>query len=219
MRGVFVAGTDTGVGKTVLCAALMAAAPSRVAYWKPVQTGAGLDDDDTATVRRLAGLERGRWVEPAFRLATPASPHHAAEAEGKEIAISDLVAAARRRDRPERSWVVEGVGGLLVPLSRSALLPGLVRALELQVLVASSTRLGTINHTLLTLRELERWDLPVLGVVLIGPDDPSARTGIGSHAAVPILAHVPRLEPLSAQKVSAEGERLIQARMIQEALA
>lgn len=218
MRGMFITGTDTGVGKTVLAAALMAAGSAHLVYWKPVQTGASRDDDDTAEVRRLAGLSRERWIEPGYRFAAPASPHHAAEVEGGEVSIETLVAAARGQDRPGRRWVVEGVGGLLVPLSRLVLLPDLVRALALPVLVASSTRLGTINHTLLTLRALEEEGLRTLGVVLIGPADAAARSGIESHAKAPILAEIPRLEPLTPAAVRAQGERLIEIAAIREAL-
>jgi hypothetical protein len=95
---VFITGTDTGVGKTALAAALMAAGPVHLVYWKPVQTGASRDDDDTTEVRRLVGLSRERWIEPGYRFAAPASLHHAAEVEGGEVSIEILRAVARGQD-------------------------------------------------------------------------------------------------------------------------
>jgi dethiobiotin synthase len=209
MRGLFVTGTDTGIGKTVVSAALMAGAGPGVCYFKPVQTG---DDDDTHTVPRLS---QAPVTEPAYRLERPASPHHAAEEAGVSIRIDAILETMRPHDH---RWVVEGAGGLLVPLSRQQLMPELIRALNLPVLVVSSTRLGTINHTLLTLHQLDALGLPILGTVLIGDDDPSANSGIGSHHPAPILARLPYLEQVDHGSVGAWGERLHRTPRIQEVL-
>jgi dethiobiotin synthetase len=217
MKGLFVAGTDTGVGKTVLCAALLAASGPGVVYWKPVQTGAGAESD-TETVRRLTGVAEKRLLDQGYRFAMPASPHHAAEAEGQEVKLENLLTIGRRHDDPGRRFLVEGIGGLLVPLNRKVLLTALVRALDLPVLLAASTRLGTINHTLLTLRELKREEIKTLGVVLLGAPDESARTGIESHARVPILGQFPRLDPIDPAGVRAQGNLLFQVAAIHEAL-
>ncbi|MCZ6778397.1 MAG: dethiobiotin synthase [Acidobacteria bacterium] len=218
MKGVFVTGTDTDVGKTVLCAALMSSAPETVIYWKPVQSGLAESEGDTATVRRLAGLAPERVLDEGYRLAAPASPHHAAAAEKQEVSLAPLLDIIRRNDTPQRRWVVEGVGGLLVPLSASDLLPEVIKALGLPVLVASSTRLGTINHTLLTLSELEHRKLSTLGVVLMGPEDEGARTGIVQHGRAPILARLPHLDPLDAANVRAQGDFLWSVPRIREVL-
>ncbi len=217
MKGLFITGTDTGIGKTVLSAVLMAAAPNHVVYWKPVQTGTG--ESDTASVIRLAGLSKERVLDEGCRFATPASPHHAAAIEGDKVALSSLVGLGRRRDTPATRWIVEGVGGLLVPLSATVLLPDLIQALGLPVLVASSTRLGTINHTLLTLSELERRRFSVLGIILMGPEDESGRTGIEQHAWVPVLARVEQIEPLESAALRSQGEALLRLPAIREALA
>ncbi|MEZ4266071.1 MAG: dethiobiotin synthase [Myxococcota bacterium] len=188
MRGIFVVGTDTGVGKTLVCAALMAAGEAGLRYWKPVQTGA-LDDDDTETVRRLARLGPERLIERGVRLRAPASPHHAAALEGQELRLEPLLAIADGLAGPV---VVEGAGGLLVPISATLLLPDLIRALALPVLVVGATRLGTINHTLLTLAELRRQGLQTLGLVLSGPPDPSVDTALAAHARdLPIHSMLP----------------------------
>ena len=200
MNGIFVTGTDTGVGKTVLSALLMASAPTGVGYWKPVQTGTD-DDDDTGTVAQLSGLPNSRIHDVGARYRLPASPHHAAAAEGAEITLDGLLAQAP----PAGRWVVEGAGGLLVPLSDSCLLTDLVAALELPLVVAASTRLGCINHTLLTVRHALAMGLDVLGVVMMGPPDPSALSGLAAHCPAPILAEIPWLDALDQSTVARES--------------
>ena len=183
-RGLFVTGTDTGVGKTIASAALLAGAPDalQLGYWKPVQAG---DDDDAAMVAALAQPAAGTVVGPVARFALPASPHHAAEAEHRRVGVSDLMAAWR--DMPSRPYLVEGAGGWMVPLNREELWSDFVRPAELPVLVVASTRLGCINHTLLTLTAV---GARAVGVIMVGPYDPSAWTGIGAHTQVPILGHL-----------------------------
>lgn len=210
MRGVFVTGTDTDVGKTVLCAALMAASadtPRPVRYWKPVQTGAGLDDD-TETVLRLAQLAPERVLDEGVRLRLPASPHYAALDEGTRIELAPLERLARAHGDGAR-WVVEGAGGLLVPLSEQHLLPDLVTALGLPLVVAASTRLGTINHTLSTLHVAASLGLEVLGVVWIGDRDPSAETALAAHSRVPVLGRLPTLDPLEPVRLREAGRAIL----------
>jgi len=240
LRGLFVTGTDTGIGKTVLSAALMSAVGKHVVYWKPVQTGVGdeaagrsvtggpspaMTDgaadaaDDSATVRRLAGLDAGRIVDEGYRFREPASPHHAAALENASIDPWHLVEIGRRHGRAGRRFVVEGAGGLLVPLNDSDLMTDLIRLLGLPILLASSTRLGTINHTLLSLREIERRRLPAIGVVLIGPADRSAEGALERHAGLPILGRLPWIEPLDRQALAREGTRLLSIPALRDALA
>jgi dethiobiotin synthase len=194
VRGIFVAGTDTNVGKTVVSAALMAAAGPHLRYWKPVQTGLDAGDDDTRMVLSLAGLEASRVLDEGARLGAPSSPHHAAEVAGRPLEWRALPSLAMAQDTAATRWVVEGAGGLLVPLDRESLLPALIRALGLPLLVVASTRLGTIHHTLATLRAAASEGLETLGVVMSGPYDPSAWTGLAAHAEVPILGHIPPLQ-------------------------
>ncbi|MFZ4579736.1 MAG: dethiobiotin synthase [Myxococcota bacterium] len=219
MKGIFVTGTDTDVGKTVLSALLMAGAGPSTVYWKPVQTG--LDDDagDTLTVRRLARLSDERVLDEGPRFGPPVSPHHAAALAGQPISMETLANIAGRHDGPTRRFVVEGAGGLLVPLGPGLLTCDLVRALGLPVLVAASTRLGTINHTLLTLRHLATLGLPTLGVVLLGRPDASALTALAEHAPGVVLAQVPWLDPLDAETVAAWGRQLLQVPELQEVLS
>jgi malonyl-CoA O-methyltransferase len=205
MRGLFVSGTDTGVGKTLISACLMAAAPSHARYWKPVQTGMADGDNDTQEVMRRAELSIERVLDVGVRLGEPASPHYAAALAGERVEMAALDAMAPRSG----TWVVEGAGGLLVPLNERELIVDLAACWRLPVLLVASSRLGTINHTLLSLRELERRGVPCLGVVLSGPPSTSARTALAAHAGVPILSEVPQLSDTAATVLRDVGRRIL----------
>src|SRR5689334_9374950 len=142
-----------------------------VCYWKPVQTGIE-EDDDTATVRRLAACDATEVFDEGVRLPRPLSPHASARLAGVTIAIDDIVQRVAGRASPSR-WIVEGAGGVLVPLNDGELMIDLMVRLALPVVVAARSGLGTINHTLLTLEALAARRLVVAGVVMSGPLDPS----------------------------------------------
>ena len=196
-RGLFVTGTDTGVGKTVVSAALLLRygreAPLR--YWKPIQTGSP-PDDDTAEVRRLAAGAGAEVVDGGVRLPDPVSPHLAAARAGKTIDLEPLV--ARPAGEPDVRWIVEGAGGLLVPINRFALMADLIGRLGFAAVVVARSTLGTINHTLLTLEALRARSLAVAGVVMVGDPDRDNREAITRYGRVDVLGELPRLEPLSA---------------------
>ncbi len=188
-RRLFVTGTDTGVGKTVLCAMLLAARGGR--YWKPVQSGAR-EDSDSLAVARLSGRGPGCLLPEAYRLAAPLSPHEAARLEGVRIDPARLGIPPLPAGEP---LVVEGAGGALVPLAPGLLMTDLMAALGLPVLVAARSGLGTINHTLLTLEALRARGLDVAGVVLCGPLNPANRRAIEEYGRVRVAGE---LEPLAA---------------------
>jgi dethiobiotin synthetase len=183
MRGLFVTATDTGVGKTVLSAALlaaMAAAGERVRAYKPVVTG--LDDEQEVAARgswpadhELLAAVAGMAPEEVspLRFGPAVSPHLAAELAGGRIDPAQLLAAASAGE-PGRTLVVEGVGGLLVPLAEDYTVCDLAVALRLPLLIAARPGLGTINHTLLTVRVARAAGLDVRAVVLTPwPAEPS----------------------------------------------
>ncbi len=203
LRGFFVTGTDTGVGKTVTSAALFCRYrhAARLRYWKPVQTGIE-QDDDTAEVRRLAGCRDEEILTAGVRLPRPVSPHLAARWAGQTIEIEDLTHLVRARAGDER-WIVEGAGGVLVPLNGTDRMIDLMAALALPVLVISRSSLGTINHTLLTLEALRARALCVAGVVMVGAKNSDNRTAIEQYGQVPVLGHMPLWTPLDAARLSA----------------
>lgn len=190
MHGIFVTGTDTNVGKTVLSAALMLRFPGSL-YWKPVQTG---PDNDTAEVLRLSESPRTAAHHHGVRLPDPVSPHLAAQRARTRIDVPFLAASVK--DSQER-WMVEGAGGVLVPLNETDLMIHLMERLALPVLIASRTTLGTINHTLLTIEALRARRLTIAGVVMLGEPDADNRTAIEHYGAVPVLGEMPRFDPLT----------------------
>jgi len=186
MSGIFVTGTDTGVGKTVVSAWL--ARNWEALYWKPIQTGAA-EDNDSVSVARLA--PEIPIHPPAVELQAPLSPQEAAKRERRRIDLSSLALP----DPGGRPLVVEGAGGVMVPINETALMVDLIARLGLPVLLVARSGLGTINHTLMTLEVLRRRRLPILGVVMNGQRNPGNRQAIEHFGAVPVLAEI---QPLPA---------------------
>lgn len=201
--GVFVTGTDTGVGKTVVAACLVRA--WHAAYWKPVQTGLATEDgDDTATVVRLAGLPPARGHRPVHALQAPLSPHAAAAHEGVRIALDDFHLPAG-----PQPLVVEGAGGVLVPLNDDGdLMIDLIARLGLPVVLVARTTLGTINHTLLSLAALRARGIAVAGVILNGPPNPGNRDAIARFGAARVLAELPWVERIDPAAVAGLAARI-----------
>ncbi len=195
MSVLVVAGTDTEVGKTVFAAALAGALGA--AYWKPVQ--AGLDGEtNSQIVARLAGLEPERILPEAFRLRTPASPHLAARLDGVEIIPETL-----DPPRAPRPLVIETAGGVMTPLTLQKTNADLLARWRLPVVVVARTRLGTINHSLLTLEALRRRDAPVLGVAFIGEENAEAQSAIAQMGETRMLGRLPQLAPLTRETLAA----------------
>lgn len=166
----FITGTDTGVGKTVVAAALMAglhAAGKKVLYHKPVQTGCRDDViDDTTRVMQLAGLTTDQILPPQHHLALPASPDCAARYEGVKISFANLVSAILAAAATVDACVVEGAGGLLVPVDATHTMLDLLIALSAKPVIVTRSALGTINHTALTLEALTRKGLRPAALVI-----------------------------------------------------
>jgi dethiobiotin synthetase len=189
MMAIVVTGTDTGIGKTVFAAGLTRLLEGM--YWKPVQ--AGLDTEtDTAAVRRLAELTPDRTLPELWRLRLPASPHLAAEREG--ITIDAAALCLPSEGRP---LVVEGAGGLMVPLTRKTLYIDVFARWKAPVVLCARTGLGTLNHTLLSLEALGRRGIPIIGVALIGEDHSDNERTLRDLGGVPILGRLPHLDPLT----------------------
>ena len=208
MRGTFVTGTDTEIGKTVVSSLLIAALRrfGPTGYWKPIQTGIELDND-TEEVRRLARCKNDEIADFGIRLPRPLSPHLSARLAGRSVAVDDLAAMGTRLEEP-RHWIVEGAGGILVPLNDRETIADLIAHLNLPALVAARSGLGTINHTLLTVSELRRRSIDVAGVAMVGEPNDENRKAIELHGGVTVLAQVPLLVPLSPEAIEALASRL-----------
>lgn len=190
---IVVCGTDTGIGKTVVAAALCTLLDAD--YWKPVQ--AGLDGEtDRDTVMRLAKLNALHAHPEAYRLRTPASPHRAAELDGIIIDTQNL--APPRTSNP---LLIELAGGLLVPLTREELQIDVVKRWAMPVVLVTSTRLGTINHTLLSVSELRSRNIVIAGLVFTGDENKDTERTIADFTQLPVLGRLPILDTLNAESL------------------
>jgi dethiobiotin synthetase len=193
-QGFIVTGTDTGIGKTVFAAAVAGALGAT--YWKPIQCGLE-DGGDRARAAALSGLPEEKLLPEAYRLALPASPHRAAEAEGTEIRTSKLVL-------PEVAGplVVEGAGGLMVPVTRQSLMIDLFASWRLPVVLVARTALGTINHSLLSIEALAGRNIPVIGIAFVGDEAQDTERTIAEMGNVRRLGRLPHLAELTRETLA-----------------
>ncbi len=175
MRGCFVTGTDTGVGKTQVTAGLAAALQDavRASVWKPVQTGVAVGDEeaDSHVLKKVAGLTVSEQELVSVTLPDPLAPWMAAERAKTMIEYDDLIRSGKRKLAASDYLLVEGAGGLAVPLTSCHLMSDLARDLGLAVLIVARAGLGTVNHTLLSVSYARKSGLSVLGVILNGYPD------------------------------------------------
>ena len=205
MSGVFVTGTDTGAGKTVVACTLaraLNAAGVDVGVLKPAETGVGEDGPlDALALREAAGCDDPLDDVCPLRFAMPAAPTVAAAAEGRSVDAGAILAAYARIRERHGFVVVEGAGGLLVPASAELDMAGLAAALDLPILIAARAALGTINHTLLTLEAAERRGLALAGVVVshtagvLSDADSSNLAALRASLGTRLLGEIPPLAP------------------------
>lgn len=202
MRGLFVTGTDTGVGKTALTAGVVLALRGRghsVGVVKPIQSGAlaADPDGDAMLLKRWTGVAEAASELAPYCFAAPLAPLVAADLEGREVRLAEVVEAVQAVADRYESVIVEGAGGLLVPVGANWTVADLAYALGLPVLVVARAALGTVNHSALTVLALRGLGLEPIGVVLNGAeDDSSQRNGelIERLADVPVLGRTPWLD-------------------------
>ena len=211
-RGVFVTGTDTGVGKTLMSAILAKA--WHADYWKPLQTGVADEPGDTLSVTLLADLAPSRVHAPAVVLQAPLSPWAAAPLEGVRIDTDALTCPVT-----EAPLIVEGAGGLFVPIDDDMMMIDLIARLNLPVVLVARSGLGTINHTLLSLQALKAARIAIAGVVMNGPPSASNRLAIERFGKVPVIAEVPALNSVDAAAVAAEAARMPSMAAVMQAMS
>lgn len=196
MKSIFVTGTDTGVGKTLVSAWLCL--QWQAAYWKPIQSG--LDEaTDTEWVTQLANCKH---LPERHRLNQPLSPHQSAELDGVAIQLGDFVwpCISEQASLAQR-WVVEGAGGCMVPINWKDCMSDLMLHLNLPVLVVARSGLGTINHTCLTLEHLKKKGVHILGVIMNGPPNPANKQAIEHFSGVQVLAQLPWIEQATTEQL------------------
>jgi dethiobiotin synthetase len=192
MNRFVVTGTDTGIGKTIFAAGLTVALGA--CYWKPIQ--AGLDEEtDVETVHRLTGAT---VLDEAYRLTTPCSPHRAAEIDGIDIDLKKLVVP-----KCKGPLIIEGAGGVLVPITRKFLFADLFATWQIPVILVARTALGTINHSLLSLEALRARAVPVHGVAFVGDGVEDSEMTIAEMGKVRRLGRLPVLPTLNRATLAA----------------
>ena len=157
-KGFFITGTDTGVGKTFFSALLIK--KYNFDYWKPIQTGKFIEND-TFYIKQNIGIEKNRFHKPTYSFKKPLSPHLASNYEKISINMKKI-----KKPNSDRPLIIEGAGGILVPLNKKNLLIDLIKKFKFPVIVISKSILGTINHTLMTLEILKKNKINIFGVIL-----------------------------------------------------
>ena len=188
----FITGTDTDVGKTI--AAAWMCLKLQASYWKPIQTGAiaGTDAGTVTTLTQGVGID---VIPSLYTFPPPVSPHLAAILEKREIKLRNIALPTKS------SLIVEGAGGVLVPLTPQYLIIDLIQHLNLPVIVVARTQLGTLNHTLLTLEALRVRQISVRGVILNGLENKDNLEAIETYGRVPVIGHLPLFSKVTRQRL------------------
>jgi dethiobiotin synthase len=210
MNGIFITGTDTGIGKTITSALIISALqkyeiPSM--YFKPVQTGL---DDDTET---LKSLTETKTLQPVYKFRDPISPNRAAALASEVIDLKKIKSTLGLIQK--EFLVIEGAGGLMVPLNQRENTRDLVSLLDLPLIIVASTRLGTINHTLLTIECARARNVRISGVILVGPEDPGLGETLKDVADVQILAEISILK-VSRSEIRNQGPLIFRENIISQ---
>lgn len=179
MKRIFVTGIGTNIGKTFVSAIITE--HLKADYWKPIQSG-DLNNSDTMKVRSLLSNSKSFCHKERFRLSQPLSPHAAAKKDEISIKLDDFTVPETKKH-----LVIEGAGGLMVPLNDEILIIDLIQHLKASVIIVAQIYLGSINHTLLSIQELKRRNIEIIGIVFNGEFTPETENYIQRFSQLPIL--------------------------------
>ena len=193
MKTIFITGNGTDIGKTIISAIITEHLEAD--YWKPVQSGE-LDNTDTMKVIRLVSNSKTVFHTERFKLIQPLSPHASAEIDGIQIQLEDF-----KLPITSNHLVIEGAGGLMVPLNNKILIADLITHFASSVILVSRNYLGSINHTLLTVQELRRRNIPIIGIVFNGEHTPQSENFILQYTQLPLLFRVDMEEQIDKQTI------------------
>ena len=193
-QSLFISGISTEIGKTMVSAIFVKALNAK--YWKPVQSG-DLDYSDSMKVKDLSETDPANILPEGFRLKTPLSPHASAAIDGIRIKVSDF-----KIPEIEGNLIVEGAGGLMVPLNEKELLIDLMEDLKIPVVLVSQYYLGSINHTLLSIEALQQRNIPIAGIVFNGERNESSKQFILDRHPLPVLLEIEQETEFSASTVA-----------------
>ncbi|SDL69600.1 dethiobiotin synthetase [Daejeonella rubra] len=199
-RPIFITGIGTGVGKTIVSAILVE--KLKADYWKPVQSGE-LDNSDTMLVRSLISNEQSLFHEEAYRLSQPLSPHQSAALDGIRIDLDKIILP-----NTENQLIIEGAGGLMVPLNDKDLMIDLIKKLDAEVVLVSKNYLGSINHTLLSAEILKTRNIPIRRLIFCGETNQSSEEVIFKQTGIPII-RIPFFNKLNKASIKEFSDQLI----------
>lgn len=191
MKNIIIAGTDTGIGKTICSALFMSVFEGT--YFKPIQSGC-IEDNDTETVKEISELSKEHFLKEKYLLKQPLSPHRAAELDNVKININELVLPDDTIFKP---LITELAGGLMVPVNRNTLTIDVIKNWDTSVVLCARCGLGTINHTLLSIEALKARNIDILGIVFIGEDDEDNRKTSVEFSGARELGFIPKLEKIN----------------------
>jgi len=194
MTKFFITGIGTDIGKTVVSAIIVE--KLKADYWKPVQSGE-LDNSDTMKVKALISNSESVFHPEAYRLNTPLSPHHSAKIDGIRIDPSQIVLPKTSNE----CLIIEGAGGLMVPLSDEYLVIDLASDLKAEIILVSKAYLGSINHTLLSLEVIKQRNLPLRGIIFNGNPNPESEEVILKYSGVKCIGRTPEAAKLDRKFV------------------
>lgn len=200
MKKIFITGIGTDVGKTIVSAIITEAL--KADYWKPVQSG-DLENSDSMKVQELISNTTSVFHPEAYKFTRPLSPHTAAELEKRVIETSKI-----KPPKTANKLVIEGAGGLLVPLNKKKLMIDLIEELNTPVIVVSRNYLGSINHTLMTVEILKKRKIRILGLVINGEPNLSSENYISNYTNLPILLRVGQEETIDQQTILKYAEKI-----------
>ena len=196
-RTIFITGIGTGIGKTIVSAALVE--KLKADYWKPVQSG-DLDNSDTLKVKSLITNTISVFHPEAYRLTQPFSPHKSAAIDGISIDKNKIIIPDT-----DNTLIIEGAGGLMVPLKDNFLMIDLIKQLNAEVILVSQNYLGSINHTLLSIDALKNHNIAIKGIVFNGLKDIYSKEFILDYSGVELLGHVPEYAIINKKNIIDAG--------------
>ncbi len=188
---IFVTGTDTGIGKTVVSA--MITLGLKGGYWKPVQSG-NQSVTDTQWVKFITAFSDQHFFPETYLLSQPISPHAAAKIDQIKMQLKSIVVPDYHH---LNHLIVEGAGGIMVPINEQQLMIDLMEQLGFPVLLVCRSTLGTINHTLLSLLALRQRNIPVLGIVMNGPRNESNRKAVEHYGQIPVISEIEPIKTIT----------------------
>jgi len=201
MANYFITGIGTGIGKTLVCAILTE--KLKADYWKPIQSG-DLDQSDSLTIKKLISNNKTIIHPEKYRLSNPFSPHLSAKLDGVKIDLDEIVIPDT-----DNNLIIEGAGGLMVPLNEEELIIDLIKKLNVEVILVSQNYLGSINHTLLSINLLNQYGIHIKGIIFNGDENAESQRFILQYSNINYLGFIPVIEQINPSNIKKAGNSLI----------